>query len=63
MTIPTAPPPPADHAAPATGTAGTGIPRGAERFLLWVAGLGVARTEGWLGVWRQASPHDCGSTR
>ncbi|MEU4015047.1 PspC domain-containing protein [Microbacterium sp. NPDC028030] len=49
MTIPTAPPPPADHAAPATGTAGTGIPRGAERFLLWVAGLGVARTEGWLG--------------
>jgi phage shock protein PspC (stress-responsive transcriptional regulator) len=49
MTIPTAPPPPADHAAPATGTPGTGIPRGAERFLLWVAGLGVARTEGWLG--------------
>ncbi|PRA78715.1 PspC domain-containing protein [Microbacterium sp. MYb66] len=49
MTIPTAPPPPADHAAPASGTPGTGIPRGAERFLLWVAGLGVARTEGWLG--------------
>ncbi|MFK3678106.1 PspC domain-containing protein [Microbacterium sp. NPDC090218] len=49
MTIPTAPPPPADHAAPATGTPGTGIPRGAERFLLWVAGLGVARSEGWLG--------------
>ncbi|MDF2508775.1 MAG: hypothetical protein K0Q52_2634 [Microbacterium sp.] len=49
MTIPTAPPPPADHAAPATGTPGTGVPRGAERFLLWVAGLGVARSEGWLG--------------
>ncbi|NJI61548.1 PspC domain-containing protein, partial [Microbacterium oxydans] len=49
MTIPTAPPPPADHVAPATGTPGTGIPRGAERFLLWVAGLGVARSEGWLG--------------
>lgn len=49
MTIPTAPPPPADHAAPATGTPGPGIPRGAERFLLWVAGLGVARSEGWLG--------------
>lgn len=49
MTIPTAPPPPADHAAPAVGTSDAGIPRGAERFLLWVAGLGVARSEGWLG--------------
>lgn len=49
MTIPTAPPPPADPAAAAVGTPGTGIPRGADRFLLWVAGLGVARSEGWLG--------------
>ncbi|WAA65440.1 PspC domain-containing protein [Microbacterium oxydans] len=49
MTIPTAPPPPADHAAPAVGTPGADIPRGADRFLLWVAGLGVARSEGWLG--------------
>lgn len=49
MTIPTAPPPPADPDAPAAAGSGTGIPRGADRFLLWVAGLGVARTEGWLG--------------
>ena len=49
MTIPTAPPPPADHAEPAPGTPGRSIPRGADRFLLWVAGLGVARSEGWLG--------------
>ncbi|WP_031208012.1 PspC domain-containing protein [Microbacterium maritypicum] len=49
MTIPTAPPPPADPAAPAVGAPGTDIPRGADRFLLWVAGLGVARSEGWLG--------------
>ncbi|MFF1539035.1 PspC domain-containing protein [Microbacterium sp. NPDC058269] len=49
MTIPTAPPPPADPAAPAGGAPGTDIPRGADRFLLWVAGLGVARSEGWLG--------------
>ncbi|MGH3689862.1 MAG: PspC domain-containing protein [Microbacterium sp.] len=49
MTIPTAPPPPADHAAPAVGTPGSDIPRGADRFLLWVAGLGVARSDGWLG--------------
>lgn len=54
MTIPTAPPPPADPAASAAGapgsdTTGSGNPRGAERFLLWVAGLGVARSEGWLG--------------
>ena len=51
MTIPTAPPPPAEHADAAAGASGsgTGIPRGAERFLLWVAGLGVARSEGWLG--------------
>lgn len=45
MTIPTAPPPPADHpVAP-----GPAVPHGAERFLLWVAGLGVARSDGWLG--------------
>ena len=49
MTIPTAPPPPADPDAPAVGGPGTGTPRGADRFLLWVAGLGVARSEGWLG--------------
>lgn len=45
MTIPTAPPPPADQAAPPRPA----VPHGAERFLLWVAGLGVARSDGWLG--------------
>ncbi|WP_223622281.1 PspC domain-containing protein [Microbacterium sp. EST19A] len=49
MTIPTAPPPPADHADPGAGTPGPVAPQGAERFLLWVAGLGVARSDGWLG--------------
>ncbi|MBP3976292.1 PspC domain-containing protein [Microbacterium sp. BLY] len=47
MTIPTAPPPPAEPAAPTPGA--PRAPRGAERFLLWVAGLGVVRTDGWLG--------------
>ncbi|MDH5136006.1 PspC domain-containing protein, partial [Microbacterium sp. RD11] len=47
MTIPTAPPPPAE---PAPSTPDTPrAPRGADRFLLWVAGLGVVRTDGWLG--------------
>lgn len=45
MTIPTAPPPPADQANPPRTT----VPHGAERFLLWVAGLGVVRSDGWLG--------------
>lgn len=45
MTIPTAPPPPADQASPPR----TAVPHGAERFLLWVAGLGVVRSDGWLG--------------
>ncbi|MFJ4998097.1 PspC domain-containing protein [Microbacterium sp. NPDC088619] len=45
MTIPTAPPPPVDQA----GTPSPAVPHGAERFLLWVAGLGVARSDGWLG--------------
>ncbi|MGW9271196.1 PspC domain-containing protein, partial [Microbacterium sp. NPDC055599] len=51
MTIPTAPPPPADPDTPVDGAAPSGrtAPRGAERFLLWVAGLGVARSDGWLG--------------
>lgn len=49
MTIPTAPPPPADHAASGVGSPAPIAPQGAERFLLWVAGLGVARTDGWLG--------------
>ncbi|GAA2945742.1 hypothetical protein GCM10010458_33910 [Microbacterium luteolum] len=49
MTIPTAPPPPADHADPGVGSSGPVAPHGAERFLLWVAGLGVARSDGWLG--------------
>ncbi|PVE94729.1 PspC domain-containing protein [Microbacterium sp. TPD7012] len=49
MTIPTAPPPPADHADPGAGSPGPVAPQGAERFLLWVAGLGVARSDGWLG--------------
>jgi phage shock protein PspC (stress-responsive transcriptional regulator) len=49
MTIPTAPPPPADHADPGAGGPGPVAPQGAERFLLWVAGLGVARSDGWLG--------------
>ncbi|MEV8264955.1 PspC domain-containing protein [Microbacterium sp. NPDC077057] len=47
MTIPTAPPPPADHQASAQDAPRR--PRGADRFLLWVAGLGVVRTDGWLG--------------
>ncbi|MCT2225911.1 PspC domain-containing protein, partial [Microbacterium paraoxydans] len=47
MTIPTAPPPPADHEASAPEAPRR--PRGADRFLLWVAGLGVVRTDGWLG--------------
>lgn len=47
MTIPTAPPPPADHEASAPDAPRR--PRGADRFLLWVAGLGVVRTDGWLG--------------
>ncbi|KQR49039.1 hypothetical protein ASF87_09530 [Microbacterium sp. Leaf161] len=45
MTIPTVPPPPADQASPPKTVA----PHGAERFLLWVAGLGVVRSDGWLG--------------
>lgn len=49
MTNPTAPLPSTDHAALAVGAQGTNAPRGAERFLLWVAGIGVARSEGWLG--------------
>jgi phage shock protein PspC (stress-responsive transcriptional regulator) len=49
MTIPTAPPPPADHADTGAGTPGQAAPQGAERFLLWVAGSGVARSDGWLG--------------
>lgn len=49
MTIPTAPPPPADHDTSGVGTPGPRTPQGADRFLLWVAGLGVARSDGWLG--------------
>lgn len=52
MTIPTAPPPPADPAASADAASGAASPpraRGSERFLLWIAGLGVARSDGWLG--------------
>lgn len=49
MTIPTAPPPLADHAALGSGAPGPTAPQGAERFLLWVAGLGVVRSDGWLG--------------
>lgn len=50
MTIPTAPPPAADAtdpAAPGTATPAPSAP--AERFFRWVSGLGVARSEGWLG--------------
>lgn len=47
MTIPTAPPPPADHDVPVTDAPRAS--RGADRFLLWVSGLGVVRTDGWLG--------------
>lgn len=50
MTIPTAPPPAADAtdpAASATTTTAPSLP--AERFFLWVSGLGVARSDGWLG--------------
>lgn len=43
MTNPTAPPPAPD--APASPAP----VRGSERFFLWIAGLGLARSEGWLG--------------
>lgn len=43
MTNPTAPPPAPDvPAAPAPE-------RGSERFFLWISGLGVVRSDGWLG--------------
>lgn len=46
MTIPTEPPPAApDIEAPQPPMAA----RGSDRFFLWVAGLGVARSDGWLG--------------
>ncbi|MFC4139543.1 MULTISPECIES: PspC domain-containing protein [unclassified Microbacterium] len=40
MTIPTAPPSP---------TPPPPAPHGSDRFFLWVAGLGIARSDGWLG--------------
>lgn len=43
MTIPTAPPPAADTTPPSVQA-----PR-SDRFFLWVAGLGIARSDGWLG--------------
>ncbi|WP_334150681.1 PspC domain-containing protein [Microbacterium sp.] len=50
MTIPTAPPPAADATEPAASDTTTTAPSlPAERFFLWVSGLGVARSDGWLG--------------
>lgn len=49
MTIPTAPPSPPDHASSGAGSEQRTAPHRAERFLLWVAGSGIVRTEGWLG--------------
>ncbi|WP_407357782.1 PspC domain-containing protein [Microbacterium sp. LTA6] len=43
MTIPTAPPPAADTTSPAAP-----VPP-ADKFFLWVADLGVIRSDGWLG--------------
>lgn len=50
MTIPTEPPiagPDAASAPPPPPPSPT--PQSSDRFFLWVAGLGVARSEGWLG--------------
>lgn len=50
MTIPTAPPPAADATDPAAGSRTThAASPSAERFFLWCAGLGIARSDGWLG--------------
>ncbi|GGM58894.1 PspC domain-containing protein [Microbacterium saperdae] len=50
MTIPTAPPPAADATDPAAGSSTThAASPSAERFFLWCAGLGIARSDGWLG--------------
>lgn len=52
MTIPTAPPsvpPTAPPPAAGAATTPTTASLRAERFFLWVAGLGVARSDGWLG--------------
>lgn len=43
MTIPTAPPPAADTTPPSAKALRS------DRFFLWVSGLGVARSDGWLG--------------
>jgi len=40
MTFPTAPPPAPERPQP---------PRRSDRFFAWVAGLGVARSDGWIG--------------
>ena len=50
MTIPTAPPPAADATDPAADSSTThAASPSAERFFLWCAGLGIARSDGWLG--------------
>ncbi|MEV4668396.1 PspC domain-containing protein [Microbacterium sp. LWO12-1.2] len=50
MTIPTAPPPAADATDPAADSRTThATSPSAERFFLWCAGLGIARSDGWLG--------------
>jgi phage shock protein PspC (stress-responsive transcriptional regulator) len=50
MTIPTAPPPAADATDSAAGTRSPhATSPSAERFFLWFAGLGIARSDGWLG--------------
>lgn len=49
MTIPTAPPPAADATDPAAGDSTRASSPSAERFFLWCSGLGIARSDGWLG--------------
>lgn len=51
MTIPLDPPPTADAAPsdPGAGPTPKTAPRNSDRFFLWIAGLGIARSDGWLG--------------
>ncbi|WEK60818.1 MAG: PspC domain-containing protein [Candidatus Microbacterium colombiense] len=50
MTIPTVPPAAADATDPAAdGRTTTASALPSERFFLWIAGLGIARSDGWLG--------------
>jgi len=50
MTIPTEPQAPEHESAATTPPpAPASVPHSSDRFFLWVAGIGVARSEGWLG--------------